>query len=192
MGTKTPEPAWHRIRQDGNMEIRDYDRMTVAEVMITGERYMAINAGFRILASYISGDNRARKKIPMTAPVIQEAGDADGEAITMMAPVIQEPGETMNTWNIRFVMPPEYTPALLPVPEDTRIRFLEVPAYRTAVIQFSGFNTDSNLSEHLSILMDWLASNNISPAGRAIYAFYNPPWTLPFFRRNEISIRIPG
>jgi DNA gyrase inhibitor GyrI len=192
VGTKSPEPSWHSVRQDGDMEIRDYDPMIVAEVTTTGERYAAINAGFRILAGYIFGGNTAQTKIAMTAPVTQESTGAKSEKIAMTAPVTQEASENQNEWKVRFVMPPEYTLASLPVPNDNRIKFLEIPAYRTAVIQFSGFNTDSNLSEHQKILMDWLAKNNITPIGKPIYAFYNPPWTLPFFKRNEVMVKISG
>ena len=173
MGTKTPEPRWHSVKQDGAVELRDYDPMIVAEVTTTGERYEAINAGFRILAGYIFGGNKAQTKIAMTAPVTQEAT------------------EDQKTWKVRFIMPPASTPAMLPVPNDNRIRLLEIPAYRVAVIQFAGFNTDSNLNEHQKILMDWLARNNITSIGSPTYAFYNPPWTLPFFKRNEIMVKIP-
>jgi DNA gyrase inhibitor GyrI len=190
VGTHTPEPSWRSVRQDGDIEIRDYDPMIVAEVTTTGERYEAINAGFRILAGYIFGGNTAQTKIAMTAPVTQRAGDDKGEKIAMTAPVTQEASENQNEWKVRFVMPPEYTLASLPVPNDTRIKFLEIPAYRTAVIRFSGFNTDSNLSDHQKILMDWLAKNNIAPMGPPTYAFYNPPWTLPFFKRNEVMVAI--
>ena len=190
MGTKTPEPSWHSVRQDGDIEIRDYDPLIVAEVTTTGERYAAINAGFRILAGYIFGGNTAKTKIAMAAPLTQEKDDAQGEKIAMTAPVTQEAAEGKNEWKVRFVMPPEYTRASLPVPNDPRIKFLEIPAQRTAVIQFSGFNTDSNLSDHLKILMDWLAKNNIGAIGQPTYAFYNPPWTLPFFKRNEVMVKI--
>jgi len=192
VGTKTTEPSWHSVRQDGDIEIRDYDPMVVAEVTTAGERYAAINAGFRILAEYIFGGNTAQTKIPMTAPVTQEARDAKSVKIAMTAPVTQEASANQNEWKIRFVMPPEYTLTSLPVPNDARIKFLKIPAYRTAVIQFSGFNTDNNLNEHQTTLMNWLTKNNIAPIGQPIYAFYNPPWTLPFFRRNEIMVRISG
>lgn len=192
MGTKTPEPSWHSVRQDGDIGIRDYDPMVVAEVTIIGERYAAINHGFRILAGYIFGGNTAQTKVAMTSPVTQESGDANGEKIAMTAPVTQEASENQNEWKVRFVMPPEYTLASLPVPNDTRIKFIEIPAYRTAVIQFPGFNTDSNLSNHLKILMDWLVKNNIAPIARPTYAFYNPPWTLPFLKRNEVMVKISG
>ena len=172
MGTKTPEPNWHSVRQDGDIEVRDYDPMIVAEVTASGERYAAIKEGFRVLAGYIFGGNTPQTKIAMTAPVMQEA--------------LKNPEE----WAIRFVMPMGYTMAYLPKPQDMRIVFLKIPATRVAVIRFSGFNMDDNLSRHLDILTGWLKTQNIHPMGPPIYAFYNPPWTLPFLRRNEIMMRI--
>jgi effector-binding domain-containing protein len=187
---KTPEPSWTLIKKEGNIEVRDYNAMIAAEVTTTGARYEAINAGFRILAGYIFGGNTAQEKIAMTAPVIQEANDSQSVKIAMTAPVMQEISENHNEWKVRFIMPPEYTLASLPIANDSHIKFLEMPACRTAVIRFSGFNTDSNLNKHLTILMNWLNKNNIAPIGQPTYAFYNPPWTLPFLKRNEVIIKM--
>ena len=85
---KTPEPNWTSIRKDGDIEIRSYDPMIVAEVVTKGERYDAINAGFRILAGYIFGGNQGQKKLAMTAPVIQQPQSEDGEKLAMTAPVM--------------------------------------------------------------------------------------------------------
>ncbi len=190
MGEKTPEPVWHSVKKDGAIELRDYDPMIIAETTVTGERYAAINAGFRILIAYISGDNTAQTKIAMTAPVTQESKEAQGQKIPMTAPVTQQESETKNAWQIRFVMPSAYALDSLPAPSDTRIHFVQMPALRVAVIRFSGFNTDGNLSDHLTILMNWLNKQNIVPLGPPSYAFYDPPWKLPFLKRNEIMIRI--
>lgn len=110
----------------------------------------------------------------------------------MTTPVMQEAVENQNEWRVRFVMPSEYTLTSLPVPNDNHIKFIEISAYRTAVIQFTGFNTDRNLNDHLKVLMDWLTTNKLIPLGQPTYAFYNPPWTLPFLKRNEIMIKISG
>ncbi len=190
MGTQTPEPAWRSVSKAEDIEVRDYDPMIVAEVTVEGERYTAIKAGFRILAGYIFGGNTAQAKISMTAPVTQEAAEENSQKIPMTAPVIQEASENQNEWKVQFVMPAEFTRASLPKPKDDQIRFLEIPSYRAAVIRFSGFNTDDNLSRHLQKLTAWLEKNNIHPRGLPVYAFYNPPWTLPFLRRNEIIIKI--
>lgn len=187
---KTPEPEWQSVRKDGNIEIRQYKPMIVAEVTTAGERYAAINDGFRILAGFIFGDNTVQQKIAMTAPVTQEAGSAQSKKIPMTAPVTQEPTDKSNEWIVRFVMPESYALATLPKPNDKRIRILEVPAYKTAVIRFLGFNTDKNLEKHEKDLITWLQDNNIKFQGQPTYAFYNPPWTPPFMKRNEVMIRI--
>lgn len=185
-----PESAWRSIQKDGNIEIRAYDLMIVAETTITGERYAAINDGFRILAAYIFGENTVQQKIVMTAPVTQQSKNPKSQKIAMTVPVTQEAGKKSNEWNVRFVMPSTYTPITLPRPNDKRINILEVPAFKAVVIQFSGFNTDNNLQKNEAELMVWIKKNNIKILGNPTYAFYNPPWTLPFLKRNEIIIKI--
>lgn len=186
----TPEPNWRSVQKEGNIEVREYAPMIVAEVVTTGERYEAINDGFRILAAFIFGENSVQQKIEMTAPVTQQAEQASSKKIAMTAPVTQEKTDNDNEWKVRFVMPKEYTIATIPKPNDGRIRILEVPAYETAVIRFSGFNTDKNVATHERALKTWLEKNNIQTVGKPTYAFYNPPWTPPFMKRNEVMIRI--
>ena len=187
---KTPEPVWSSVRKDGNIEIRAYDAMIVAEATTTGERYAAINEGFRILAAYIFGENTVQKKIAMTAPVTQQAGKPQSQKIAMTAPVTQDASKKPAEWNVRFVMPGNYPLETLPRPKDKRINILEIPAFKAVVICFSGFNTDNNLHKHETELMAWIKKNNIKISGNPIYAFYNPPWTPPFLKRNEVMIKI--
>ena len=170
--TKTPEPSWTSLSKEGSIEIRHYDPMVVAEVTMTGERYKAINEGFRVLAAYIFGGNADKKEITMTAPVIQQKSDKQNE------------------WNVVFVMPSTYTLATLPKTGDGRIRFVEVPAQKRAVITFSGLNTDKNLSSHYDVLKTWLANKKLAYVGEPVYAFYNPPWTPFFLKRNEIMVTL--
>lgn len=187
---KTPEPSWKSLRKEGNIEIRAYDPMIAAEATTAGERGEAINEGFRILAGYIFGGNSGQQSIEMTAPVTQQAGNSEGQKIAMTAPVTQEAGNNQNEWKVRFVMPAGYTLSSLPKPDDTRIKFIEIPAYKAAVIRFSGFNTDSNLTSHKAELMKWIEDNKITADGEPVYAFYNPPWTPPFMKRNEVMVKI--
>lgn len=186
---KTPEPIWHRLQQDGKIELRAYAPMIVAEVTMTGERYQAINDGFRALAGYIFGGNTVNQKIAMTAPVLQERADK-GEKIAMTAPVMQAAAETANEWRVRFVMPASYTLATLPRPNDARVKLIEVPAHKVAVIRFAGLNRDENLQKHRDQLLTWVRAQNLKTVGTPSYAFYNPPWTLPFLRRNEVMVGI--
>ncbi len=166
------------------IEVRDYPAMIVAEVETDGDRKQAINDGFRLLAGYIFGGNTARDKVAMTAPVTQERS----EKVAMTAPVTQQPdGEH---WRVRFVMPAGYTLETLPVPNDPAVSLEAVPAKRFAVIRFSGRATPPELERRLQALRAFMKEGKLEPRGEPVYAFYNPPWTLPFLRRNEIMIEV--
>jgi len=168
-----------------NIEFRQYKPMIVAQTSQQGERSEAIGQGFRILADYIFGNNSINQDIAMTAPVEQQAN----QKIAMTAPVEQQK-TTENTWDIRFIMPSEFTMATLPKPNNEAVKLISIPEKHLAVIRFSGLNTDEKLEEYEARLQSYLEQHNIPTTGSVSYAFYNPPWTLPFMRRNEIMIAV--
>lgn len=168
----------------GNIEIRDYAPMIVAEAEVTGERKEAISQGFRIIADYIFGNNVSAQKVAMTAPVTQAAS----EKIAMTAPVTQQ-GDG-NTWNVRFVMPTSYTMESLPKPNNDAVKLKEIEGKRFASIRFSGMAGQESLKKHEEELSTFLQSKNLSALSSPTYAFFNLPWTLPFLRRNEVMVEI--
>ena len=180
------EPVFTLVKEEEGYEIRDYAPMLVAEVEVSGERDRAINEGFRILADYIFGNNDGAADIAMTAPVTQQP--AKGTAIPMTAPVTQQ--KAGDIWKVHFIMPSNYTMQTLPKPLDTRVRIFGQDAYRAAVIRFSGFGTEKTLRAREEDLRHWMGANALRPSAPALYAFYNPPWTLPFLRRNEVIIPV--
>ena len=164
-----------------SIEIRRYEPMLIAEVEIPGARKEAIKDGFRILADYIFGNNKIKPhntkydnqevtKIPMTAPVQQQWID--------------------NSWLISFIMPAEYDIDSLPEPVNKDIKIKKIESKDFVVIRFAGFGSDSNIEKHKIILLDYIKDNNIKYHGSPKYAFYNPPWTLPIMRRNEVMFEI--
>jgi len=159
---------YHIIRRDGDFEIRDYHPQLIAEVVTLGSRKKAISKGFRMLFDYISGQNGGKQKIEMTAPVLQERTAAQNE------------------WKVRFLMPARMVGGKTYHPNNAKIHLLNVPAHRVAAIHFSGLAGDASLARHENLLNSWLEKNHIGATGHPMYAFYNAPWTLPFFRRNEI------
>lgn len=174
----------------GHIEIRLYAPMIVAEVTTQGSRQEAISKGFRILADYIFGNNQAgagQHKIKMTAPVLQQKS----EEIAMTAPVMQSANEKgEDSWQVQFVMPETYTLATLPKPNNKAITIIQLPSHETISIRFSGKMSNASLASHLKKLNAYIKANDIKTEGQPQYAFYNPPWTLPFLRRNEISYQI--
>ncbi len=178
------QPSYEVIAAQGPIEIRRYDPLIIAEVKVKGAREESISEGFRLLADYIFGNNTVQQNIAMTAPVQQQAN----EKIAMTAPVQQQYSQDM--WKVSFVMPSEYTMEALPKPNDSRVTLIKIPAKKYAVITFSGTNSNENIAAHETQLMAHISKTQIQPLGTPQYAFYNPPWTLPFMRRNEVMIEI--
>ncbi|WP_417477063.1 SOUL family heme-binding protein [Maricaulis sp.] len=184
------EPAHTVIRSEGAIEIRDYDAVIEAHVEVEGDRRGAVNAGFRPLAGYIFGGNQSRdqdgaEQIAMTTPVIQSAS----QRIAMTAPVTQEVSED-GVWRIAFIMPAQWTMETLPVPDNAEVRLVEIPAGRMAAIRFSGRARDADMVEKQAELLEFLAAHDYQVIGEPQYAYYNPPWTLGPFRRNEVMVEV--
>ena len=120
----------------------------------------------------------------MTAPVQQQAS----QKIAMTAPVQQE--LSGNVWRVSFIMPAKYNLQNIPKPKDSRIKLKEIPKQKFIVIRFSGRSSDANIKKYQDKLIEYTTENRITLSGKPKYAFYNPPWTLPFLRRNEIMFEI--
>ena len=155
------EKAWEAEQ----IEIRAYAPRIMA---VTGMNEDS-DSGFRVLAGYIFGGNAEEQKIAMTAPVQQTmAGEKE----------------------MAFMMPAEYALKDLPQPEDQRVSFREAPAYTAAVIQFSGWASAEKADENWQQLRRFLIAEGINITGEPTLNQYNPPWTLPFMRRNEIIVPV--
>lgn len=178
------QPDYKLVKSKGNIEIRDYAPMILAEVEVSGERKQAISEGFKILADYIFGNNTSNKKMEMTAPVTNELS----EKMAMTAPVLQE--QHMDKWKVRFVMPKKYSFETLPKPNSKNVILIPLTARRFVVIRFSGLADDENIKLHTEELKAYIGAEKLKPIGGPLLAFYNPPWTLPFLRRNEVMIEI--
>jgi len=181
------EPEFISIEKKDAFEIREYQPKLIAQVLVNGTFDSASSKGFRLLADFIFGNNKTNegsKKIEMTAPVVTR--DAS-EKIEMTAPVISE--ETEKGWYVSFNMPKQYTKETLPVPNNSEVKIIEIPAEKFAVISFSGLVREKKYAEMLSLLNEEMKKRNLDPKGTAILARYNPPWTLPFLRRNELMFR---
>jgi hypothetical protein len=172
------------VETQGAIEIRDYAPHMVAEVSVSGERKGAINQGFRLIADYIFGNNTASTKVAMTAPVIQQPS----EKIAMTSPVIQQ--GSGSEWSVRFVMPASYTLATIPKPNNTAVTLHEIISKRYAAIRFSGIANENTLTEKTDALSIFIAEKQLKAVSTPTFAFYNPPWTLPFLRRNEVMVEI--
>jgi hypothetical protein len=173
------QPPYTLVASDGDIQIRDYGAMTVAEVTTTGNqgrrRAGRLSPARRL---YLCRD-RQGDKIAMTAPVTQQRLNGTGDAANPDA-----------RWSVRFIMPEGTSADALPKPQLLTVRLFETPPARRAVIRFSGRADDAMFAENESRLRDWMASNGYQPVGAPMLAYYDDPMTPGMFRRNEVLFEV--
>ena len=192
------EPKYEVVTADAQFEVRHYAPILIAETFVEGDMDTASSKGFRLIADFIFGNNLSsdtdkKSKIAMTAPVTVEP---QSSKIAMTAPVTVEPQaaessmKTAKTWRINFVMPSQYTLATIPKPKNNAVTLREVPSKYFIVHKYSGFNTISRVQAKTDEAVEWATKRSYKIIGTPQLSRYDPPWTLPMFRRNEIMIEI--
>ena len=136
------QPSYQVLNDYGNIQIRHYPDLLVAETEIVGDYKNASNQGFQRLAGYIFGNNKKQQTLAMTAPVIQEQ---QTETLAMTAPVIQQKSE--DRWLMAFVLPKGYSITTAPIPNDKAVTIKELPDKKVAVIQYTGSLCDSGIEK---------------------------------------------
>ncbi len=184
----TPEPVYTVVHQESNKEIHHYEGYLVATTWSDGTYEQASNRGFRHLFDYISGRNSSQHTITMTAPVLQETA-VPGATMAMTAPVLQT--QDQQGWSMAFVMPATYTMATLPRPLDDTITLHEVPAAQVAVLRYSWGTSAAHIHRLGQELVTWIArQERYEVTSKPRSARYDPPFTVPFLRRNEIHVDV--
>ena len=163
--TETPE--YKVIRTDAKFEVRDYPALTVATTPMDKD---GMNGGFRHLFRFITGRNETSEKIEMTSPVLIATA---------------EDRKTMS-----FIMPKKTVEKGVPKPSGENVSVDKVPASRCAVLRFPGGRTAENEAKAIKALKTWLDAQKLVGKGEPLFAYYDPPWTPVFMRRNEVMIRI--
>jgi DNA gyrase inhibitor GyrI len=156
------------VRNSGKFEVRDYPALTVVETpMVHGGN--GADGSFNRLFRFITGGNEASQKIAMTTPVFMSDGDADA--------------------TMAFVMPAKLKAGEVPKPTDDTVKVRELAAGRFAVLRFRGGRNAGNEAESLAKLKAWMETERLSVLSPPVYAYFDPPWTPGFLRRNEVMIR---
>lgn len=168
---RVEHPDFIVVERGVGFELRRYQPRLVAEVEVRGAPQQATNAGFRILADFIFGNNTRAEDVAMTSPVDRRpAGDR---------------------WVITFTMPSKYTRDTLPRPNDARVRIRELPAAIFAVRQFTGSPDEDGVQAEITALREAVvAAGHALAEAPPIYSRYDPPWTPASLRRNEVMLPI--
>eukprot|EP00850_Spirogloea_muscicola_P006740 SM000032S12124 [mRNA] locus=s32:610112:612330:+ [translate_table: standard] len=201
------------VKKMADYEIRENDSYMVAETEMPSTRgfdFYGASQGFNILAGYIFGKNAKREEMQMTTPVFTQKGRASkkGEMMEMTTPVVTQKAGDLERWKMSFNLPSKYSKETVPVPIDTRVSVHEVPPQTVAVVAFSGmpmsslpvacnflpigFVTDEEVERRTARLRAFLARDGVAvkDGARAQVSQYNPPFTLPFMRRNEVALQV--
>lgn len=177
----TEEPVFETLGTEAGLEIRRYGTRIAAETVVEGDEAGARSEGFSRLARYIFGGNAGAARIAMTAPVAQA-----GTRIAMTAPVAQQGAGDGHV--IRFFLPAALSDP--PVPNDARVRIVEVPGETVAVHRFAGGTDPASVAAARARLLGALPATRWVAAGAPVAWFYDPPWTIPALRRNEIAVPV--
>jgi len=206
------EPSYELLTLQPPFEVRHYRPMLIAQVMVEGDMDEASSKGFRQIAGFIFGGNQPIHEMPVGSMVLPSTasspnalqtaqpksptGDEKGVKIAMTAPVTVEPQGadkallSAKMWRVNFVMPSQYTLKTIPQPKNPAITLEEVPEKYYAVMSYSGFNFQSKVQQFMEDTLKWATSKGYTILGSPQLARYDPPWTLPMFRRNEIMLEI--
>jgi DNA gyrase inhibitor GyrI len=183
-GVRTGEMLDYQVlEQNGNFDIRQYENYWVARAEVDGDYQKSTGQAFRLLFNYISGKNAQQEKIAMTGPVLQQE---KGEKIAMTGPVIQQ--KRGKGWRMEFVLPAQYNKTQPPEPLDPQVSIVKVPGYRAAAISYSGNLREEKYNSKTKELLDFVALKGLKTIGQAFSAGYDPPWTIPFLKRNEVIV----
>jgi hypothetical protein len=190
----TEQQPYGLVRPYPHFELRRYPAYVVAEVRIKGTFDRAGNAAFRYLFNYISGNNTARQKLAMTAPVLREPGPA--QKLAMTAPVLRSgplPGsQAPAEYVVAFVLPSGITAETAPVPADPDVKVRAVPGSLTAAVRFTGSGSEAAFARHNDGLQAALKLAGLTPVGAPRFAGFDPPFKPWFLRRNEVLQDVAG
>ncbi len=179
------EPSYQVLTEEGPIQIRHYPSLVVAQTEVNANYKNASGLAFQRLAGYIFGNNKKQQAISMTAPVIQQQ---QAEKLAMTAPVMQQKSGAV--WVMTFLLPQGYTLSTAPVPLDSAVLIQEIPDKKVATLRYTGSLSEQGIEEKSAELTDWLSQQHYQAISPPRSAAYDPPWTLPFLRRNEVHIDI--
>jgi len=156
-------------RKDNDFEVREYPTLLVVETP-TVRASDGTDGSFMRLFRYITGSNQQGQKIAMTTPVFMSE---------------QEANPTM-----AFVLPKDYQVSNAPLPKDANVKISEIKSGLFAVLRFEGGRSLKNEYAATARLNQWLEAQHLKSTGKPIFAYFDPPWTPPFLRRNEVMVRL--
>ena len=166
------QPKYTIIVDEGRFQVRNYEKILISQIQVSGVQKDALRKGFIPLARFIG------------------AKDRDGEKISMTVPVMQKVNRLSSDWSVSFFMPSKYNLQSLPKTKNLQIEPKIIPTKMFAALKFSGNPSHDTLIQKEAELTEVLKKYGLHAVDDGIYAFYNDPLTPGFLRRNEVLIEV--
>ncbi|KAF0705301.1 hypothetical protein AaE_014585 [Aphanomyces astaci] len=203
------------IGPNDNIEIRRYDPVYVASVSSKDIPGVTTNVqfarmAFGALARYFgvfsapenrphSGESGPGETIPMTAPVVvttaENAEAEGGEQIAMTVPVVMSTSNDSVDMSMSFILPSKFENQVPPTPLDPKVHVKKLESRLMAVKKFSGelikSTAEAVASEVIGVLeLEGKFKIKRNEHGRPAWEYmgYNAPYTLPWFKTNEVAV----
>ena len=185
------EPAYTVELKTDSYEVRRYDSYSVCSTSITTEGtesnldLLSTGKSFNTLASYIFGENTKKEVTEKALDNDTTISVSTSEKLTMTTPVIIGSGE------MSFVLPKYVNADSAPIPSSDKVTLKDIPGELIAVRTFTGLATEGEVSRQRALLEDSLLIDNIVYDNLSFRVYqYNPPYTVPWVRRNEVAFAV--
>ena len=162
----TETPKYESVKIDGKIEIRDYPELMVATAAMKANK----DNSFMTLFRFITGANEGQQKIEMTTPVLM-ASEKDKRTMS-------------------FIVPKATVEKGIPKPTGESVTLGKIEASRFVALRFAGRGSPETEAKAVEKLRAWMGEQKLAAKGDPVFAYYDPPWTPVFMRRNEVMLRI--
>lgn len=168
-------PAYTVLKEMEGYEVRLYNSSKwVGTVTVADSWSNGTSKGFPLLFDYISGQNEAQEKVPMTVPVTVKV----------------LPGQQPSNYTVQFFVPYAYQDNT-PKPSNPAVFLSELPTLTAYVFQYGGFQTNSNIAEYAALLENYLKRDNVEYVpGVYFTGSYDTPYRI-VDRHNEVWLLAP-
>ncbi|MBK7861808.1 MAG: heme-binding protein [Archangiaceae bacterium] len=180
----TPTPSYESLERHGEVELRRYPKVAVAQVHVHKGFDLALHEGFTKLAAFISGQNHQRHGERDAAETVVNPG----ESLHMLTPVLTRREAAGHS--VSFLMPRGKALDELPVPLDTHVELNELPERTVATLKFRGAPSEDAFTKASHQLLEKVKGRGWKTKGSPGLATYDAPATLPFLRRNEVWVEL--
>jgi len=153
------------LNKENAFEIRQYNNLPLAKVIVTGPFESAYLTGGSLLMNYLKGNNY--KKISIAH-----------RSLFMMVPRVEG-------WEVSCILPEDFTLKSLPRPIGDNIQFEELHSRKVAVHRFRGKSAYATMMRRSEELKNWAHQTHLTLTSSPRIVIYGPS-LLSFLRKNEI------